>query len=246
MQHYCEIPTFKGTMRGFFHKPNVDKHPVCIIFHGFTGQKTGTKFSYVQLARMLEAKGIATFRFDFLGSGESDLNFKDMTFKDELACARIILEETLKMENCTEVYLLGHSMGGAVASELAKLYPDVIKKMVLWAPAFNLPAALDYLTGKMEPNQEGFYDHGGFEISQDFVDDILARDFYQNLDTYKNDLLVIHGSEDKTVPYDISKIYIPKFGKQLQFVTIEGGNHNFDTIDQIKEVLRLSLEFFSK
>ena len=70
MQHYCEIPTFKGTMRGFFHKPNVDKHPVCIIFHGFTGQKTGTKFSYVQLARMLEAKGIATFRFDFLGSGE--------------------------------------------------------------------------------------------------------------------------------------------------------------------------------
>ena len=246
MQHYCEIPTFKGTMRGFFHKPNVDKHPVCIIFHGFTGQKTGTKFSYVQLARMLETKGIATFRFDFLGSGESDLNFKDMTFKDELACARIILEETLKMENCTEVYLLGHSMGGAVASELAKLYPDVIKKMVLWAPAFNLPVALDYLTGKMEPNQEGLYDDGGFEISQDFVDDILARDFYQNLDTYKNDLLVIHGSEDKTVPYDISKIYIPKFGKQLQFVTIEGGNHNFDTIDQIKEVLRLSLEFFSK
>ena len=80
------------------------------------------------------------------------------------------LEETLKMENCTEVYLLGHSMGGAVASELAKLYPDVIKKMVLWAPAFNLPAALDYLTGKMEPNQEGLYDHGGFEISQDLID----------------------------------------------------------------------------
>ena len=45
MQHYCEIPTPKGTLRGFFHKPNQDKHPVCLIFHGFTGQKTGTKFS---------------------------------------------------------------------------------------------------------------------------------------------------------------------------------------------------------
>ena len=78
MQHYCEIPTPKGTMRGFFHKPDLDRHPVCIIFHGFTGQKTGTKFCYVQLARMLEAKGIATFRFDFLGSGESDLNFKEI------------------------------------------------------------------------------------------------------------------------------------------------------------------------
>ncbi|WP_296877583.1 alpha/beta fold hydrolase [Thomasclavelia sp.] len=246
MQHYCEIPTFKGTMRGFFHKPNVDKHPVCIIFHGFTGQKTGTKFSYVQLARMLEAKGIATFRFDFLGSGESDLNFKDMTFKDELSCARIILEETMKMENCTEIYLLGHSMGGAIASELAKLYPDVIKKMVLWAPAFNLPAALDYLTGKVEANEEGLYDHGGYEISQAFVDDLLARDFYQDLDKYQNELLVIHGKKDTTVPYEISKIYIPKFSKQLQFVTIENGNHNFDTINDIKEVLKLSLDFLAK
>ena len=96
MQHYCEIPTPKGTLRGFFHKPNQDKHPVCLIFHGFTGQKTGTKFSYVQLSRMLEAKGIASFRFDFLGSGESDGNFVDMTFQDELSCARVILEECLK------------------------------------------------------------------------------------------------------------------------------------------------------
>ena len=93
MQHYCEIPTPKGTLRGFFHKPNQDKHPVCLIFHGFTGQKTGTKFSYVQLSRRLEAKGIASFRFDFLGSGESDGNFVDMTFQDELSCARVILEE---------------------------------------------------------------------------------------------------------------------------------------------------------
>ena len=246
MQHYCEIPTPKGTMRGFFHKPDLDRHPVCIIFHGFTGQKTGTKFCYVQLARMLEAKGIATFRFDFLGSGESDLNFKDMTFKDELACARVILEEALKMENCTEIYVLGHSMGGAVASELAKLYPQVISKLVLWAPAFNLPAALDYLTGKVEPSSHGLYDQGGYEISQTFVDDILARDFYADLDTYKNELLVIHGTNDTTVPFDISKIYVPKFNQQLKFVPIEGANHNYDTVEHIKEVLKLSLDFLTK
>ena len=82
---------------------------------------------------MLEAKGIASFRFDFLGSGESDLNFKDMTFKDELACARVILEEALKMENCTEVYVLGHSMGGAVASELANLL-DPINLLYIYIP----------------------------------------------------------------------------------------------------------------
>lgn len=237
MQHYCEIPTPKGVMRGFFHKPNCDKHPVCLIFHGFTGQKTGTKFCYVQLSRMLEAKGIASFRFDFLGSGESDLNFKDMTFKDELACARVILEEALKMENCTEVYVLGHSMGGAVASELAKLYPKEIKKLVLWAPAFNLPIALDYLTGKVEANADGLYDHGGYEISQSFVDDILDRNFYDGLNIYTNDLLLIHGTEDMTVPFEISKIYVPKFINTAKFIPIKEANHNFDKVEQIKKYL---------
>lgn len=244
MQYYCEIPTPKGTMRGFFHKPQQDKHPVCLIFHGFTGQKTGTKFSYVQLARMLEAKGIATFRFDFLGSGESDGNFVDMTFQDELSCARVILEETLKMENCSEIYVLGHSMGGAVASELAKLYPDQIKKMVLWAPAFNLPDALDYLTGKVARAKT--YDHNGYEISDKFVQDILKRDFYQDLDIYQNQLLIIHGTKDTTVPYGISNRYKNLFHPDCQFVSIEGGNHNFDKLEDIKKVLQLSLNFFSQ
>lgn len=246
MQDYYEIPTPRGTMRGFFHKPSLDKYPVCLIFHGFTGQMSGTKFCYVQLARMLEAKGVATFRFDFLGTGESDLSFKDMTFNDELSCARVILEEALKLDDCTNIYVLGHSMGGAVASELAKLYPDVIKKLVLWAPAFNLPSALDYLTGKVEVNQEGLYDHGGYEISQEFVDEMLTQDFYRDLNIYNNDLLIIHGTEDTTVPFEISKIYLPKFNESAIFIPIEGANHNYDNIKHIKRVLNLSLDFLTE
>lgn len=154
----------------------------------------------------------------------------------------MILEECLKMENCTEIYVLGHSMGGAIASELAKLYPDVIKKMVLWAPAFNLPDALHYLTGQVERAKT--YDHGGYEISDDFVEDILKRDFYQELDTYQNDLLVIHGTKDTTVPYEISNKYMKLFHKGTKFVSIEDGNHNFDKLSDIKQVLKLTLEFF--
>ncbi len=243
MQRYCEIPTKKGVMRGFFHIPQRDKFPVCLIFHGFTGNKTGTKFSYVSLARLLEASGIGTLRMDFLGSGESDLCFKDMTFDDELSCARILLEEMKKMDNVSDIYVLGHSMGGAIASELAKIYPNDIKKMVLWAPAFNLPDALMYLTGTTK--KQDYYDHGGFEISHDFVEDILSRDFYKNLDIYKNELLVIHGTKDVTVPYKISERYLKCF-HNVEFYSIEEGTHNFDSVKHIKEVLKLSYEFLVK
>ena len=185
MQQYCEIATPKGVMRGFFHVPHRKEFPVLLIFHGFTGQCTGTKFSYVSLSRLLEAQGVGTLRMDFLGSGESDLTFKEMTFDDELSCARILLEELKKMPQVTDIYVLGHSMGGAIASELAKIYPEDIKKLVLWAPAFCLPDALDYLTGSVK--EAPVYDHNGFEISDAFVKDMLQRDFYKNLDTYKNE-----------------------------------------------------------
>lgn len=246
MQVYTELPTPKGVMRGFFHRPVGDKFPVCIIFHGFTGQVTGTKFSYVQLSRMLEGRGIGTLRFDFLGSGESDLNFKDMTFKDELACARLILEQVMKLENCSEIYLLGHSMGGAIASELSKLYPNVIKKMVLWAPAFSLPDSMEYLTGIIPPSKDGFYDHDGYEVSQEFVDDILGRNLYLDLNKYQNDLLIIHGTKDTTVPFEISKKYLKAYQRPIEFVEIVGGDHSFNSLKDIKKALKISLDFLSK
>jgi len=242
MQQYCEIPTPKGVMRGFFHTPNQKEFPVCIIFHGFTGCNTGTKFSYVKIARLLEARGIGTIRMDFLGSGESDLTFKDMTFDDELSCARIILEEVKKLSSTTSIYLLGHSMGGAIASELAKLYPQDIQKMCLWAPAFNLPHAIDYLTGHVEKAET--YDHGGFEISNAFVEDMLSRDFYQNLDIYQNQLMIIHGTKDTTVPFDISEKYLQAFTHPI-FKAIQGATHNYDTVDHIQEVIKLTYEFLT-
>ena len=40
-----------------------------------------------------------------------------------------------------------------------------------------------------------YYDHNGFEISNEFVEDILKRDFYEDLDIYQNQLMIIHGTK---------------------------------------------------
>lgn len=240
MQQYYEIPTPQGVMRGFFHTPQQEEFPVCIIFHGFTGCNTGTKFSYTQLSRMLEKEGIATIRMDFLGSGESDLSFRDMTFEDELNCACLILEEILKIPATQKIYLLGHSMGGVIASELAKLYPDKITKMCLWSPAFNLSEAIDYLKG-CTPLAE-FYDHNGFEISHRFVEDIISRDFYKDLGTYQNQLMIIHGTKDTTVPFKISKKYLSLF-HQPQFYPIKDATHNFGQLEHIQTVIQLTYDY---
>lgn len=241
MQQYCEIPTPKGVMRGFFHKPLQDRFPVCIIFHGFTGCNTGTKFSYTKISRLLEEHGIGSIRMDFLGTGQSDLDFRDMTFDDELSCARIILEEVKKLSTTTDIYLLGHSMGGAIASEIAKLYPLDVKKMCLWAPALNLPEAIEYFKGNVK--EAKYYDHNGFEISNDFVKDIINRDFYKDLSIYQNDLCIIHGTHDQTVPFDISKRYLKEY-HQPDFHPIINASHNYDKLEHIQEVISLTIQFF--
>ncbi|MEE0967309.1 MAG: alpha/beta fold hydrolase [Bacilli bacterium] len=243
MQKYYELKTDKGIMRGYFHVPNKDRYPVCIIFHGFTGLHTGTKFSYTTISRILEERGIGTIRLDFLGTGDSDLAFKDMTFKDELECAILILKEVQNMSGITDIYLLGHSMGGAIASEVAKLYPNVIKKMCLWAPAFNLSEDIEYLKGKVP--QADYYDHSGFEISDEFVEDIISRDFYKDLDIYKNKLMIIHGTKDTTVPYKISNRYLKLFYHPI-FYPIENASHNYDNLEHINKVIELTCQFLSE
>lgn len=243
MQKYYELKTDNGVMRGYFHVPNKDRYPVCIIFHGFTGLHTGTKFSYTTISRILEERGIGTIRLDFLGTGDSDLAFKDMTFKDELECAILILKEVQNMSGITDIYLLGHSMGGAIASEVAKLYPNVIKKMCLWAPAFNLSEDIEYLKGKVP--QADYYDHSGFEISDEFVEDIISRDFYKDLDIYKNKLMIIHGTKDTTVPYKISNRYLKLFYHPI-FYPIENASHNYDNLEHINKVIELTCQFLSE
>lgn len=56
---------------------------------------------------------------------------------------------------------------------------------------------------------------------------------------------MIHGTKDTTVPYEISNKYMKLFHKGTKFVSIEDGNHNFDKLSDIKQVLKLTLEFLN-
>ena len=61
-----------------------------------------------------------------------------------------------------------------------------------------------------------------------------------------NDLLVIHGTEDKTVPYEISERYTKLFGNQMIFHPVEGATHNYDNADHIHEVLSTTYKFLTE
>ncbi len=101
------------TLKGVLHLPQTCNPPLVVGSHGLEGSKSSAK--QMVLTRLLPENGIAFFRFDHRGCGESQGNFlKDTSLEkrtqDYLTAIRHILDLNLTSKN---LGLFGSSMGGA-------------------------------------------------------------------------------------------------------------------------------------
>ena len=109
-----------------------------MMCHGFTGNRIEAHFIFVKAARALAQAGIAAFRFDFRGSGESGGRFEDMTVPGEIADARTavqVLARQPRMDRA-RIGILGLSLGGMVAANTAAREPAV-RSLALWCATAN-------------------------------------------------------------------------------------------------------------
>lgn len=114
------------------HEPLIRESNLVVLFlHGFGGNKIGKHSLYVEMSMRLAEKGIASLRFDFRGSGDSEGLFEEQTLTDLLLDAETVYD-FLKADR---VAIIGTSMGGLVASLLTAR--KKIAAVVLWAPVFD-------------------------------------------------------------------------------------------------------------
>lgn len=132
----------------------IEKPPVVLMLHGFTGQRNefptpedGTEL-FTHVAEEMAAKGIASLRIDFVGSGESDGNWADTTFTSQIADAVAAFDylESLDTIDAVRVGVLGYSQGGLVGAHLAGQRPEAAAVM-LWAPVTNPLRTFSTITG---------------------------------------------------------------------------------------------------
>lgn len=240
------------TLRGMEHIPprkEGEKVPAVILFHGFTGTKLEPHRLFLKLSRALEKQGIASFRFDFLGSGESDGNFEDMTVSSEIAEAHAILDFVKKDEriDATKICLLGLSMGGLVASVLAGERAAEIHKLILLAPAGNMYELMMYMVKQNKIDITApYYDHAGNLVGRSFLEDLKTINVFERAKPYRGPVLLIHGTNDDVVPYQVSSQYQQRcYGEQATIHWINGANHTFDRHEWECEVLDKVLQFAS-
>lgn len=95
--------------------------PSLIILHGLFGSSTNWGIICRHLARHY-----TVYALDLRNHGRSP-HQKSMSYPE---MADDVLE-FIEQQNLSDIYLLGHSMGGKTAMQLALNYPDIIQKLIV-------------------------------------------------------------------------------------------------------------------
>ena len=261
MQNAVETQSRGLTLRGMIHTPQNKgtRIPIVCLFHGFTGNKIGPHFISVKLSRLLEKAGIASVRFDFGGSGESDGEFFDMTISKELMDAKAILAfvKSLDFVDGDKIGIVGFSMGSVIGSILADDCRDEIKSLCLWAPARNMKQI--YLARnfemcdfseiseeeKKEVFTQGYKYISGLTLSTEFLNDLECLDLLRRATTYKKNVLILHGEKDTAVPLFNSEYYLKAYGNRAKLHVIKGADHTFSCPPWENEVLEFTVSFLT-
>ncbi|MDQ0496513.1 alpha/beta hydrolase family protein [Paenibacillus brasilensis] len=188
------------------------KHPVILYCHGFTGNKTAGNRMGVKLARRLCAEGYVVVRFDYIGSGESEGEFEtDTYFSGWIKDAQSILAWTKTLENIDldRIGIIGHSMGGAMATHLLS-FEKTLKSICTLSPMSYLEENLkkvigpslweDLLSGQSVHNFNG----SGYSLSPRFAQDLKQYNLLESASKISQPFLILHGKNDRAVPYENS------------------------------------------
>lgn len=219
-----------STLVGEREEPFGEIYDMAIIMHGFTGNKNEPLLQ--KIADNLRDENVASVRFDFNGHGESDGKFEEMTVVNEIEDANAILNYVRTDPHVRNIFLVGHSQGGVVASMLAGLYPDLIKKVVLLAPAAQLKD--DALKGD---TQEARYnpDHipdsiplpgTGLKLGGFYLRTAQILPIYEVSKRFTNPVSIIVGSHDEVVDPKYSEKYNDMY-QNSELHVIENSDHIF-------------------
>lgn len=229
--------------------PGATAVPAVLFCHGFTGHRMESRRSYARLGAMLASEGIASFRFDHRGCGESDGDFVDFTPVGILEDLDAALTAFLAISNLdmARTAVVGYSLGGCSASYLLHRRPQFVTA-ALWAPVARPDIIRDRLA--QYPNfagyeQRGYMDYGGFRVSRHYLDEV--GDTLKPLEwirRYGGPVLFLQGADDDIVKPEQTERFLQARDNPADAAEyIAGADHGFTTAANFDRVLERTGEW---
>jgi pimeloyl-ACP methyl ester carboxylesterase len=197
--------------------------PVLLYLHGARWNVSGS----APRIRRMQQLGFSVLAIDYRGFGKSTpgLPSEDMAYED----ARAAWEWLAAHHGQRARYVFGHSLGGAIAIDLASHVED--ERGVIVEGTFT-----------SIPDVASSMKFGWLPISP-----LITQRFeaVKKVDKLHSPLLVVHGDSDTLIPSDLGRRLYDAATGPKQFLLVEGGSH-FSTmavgLPKYREALK---EFFS-
>ena len=225
-------------------RPGQGPCPLVIVLHGFCSNKD--RPHTVAACQAMREAGFATLRFDLYGHGESGGEFKNHTIFKWISNTLAVIEYARRLDFVTDVYLSGHSQGGLTAALVGAMAPNLIKGLILRAPAFLIPRCARegrMLSLKFDPCSipDETEIIQGLRLGANYIRTAQLLCPEDAMDRYKNPVLILHGDEDDMVPLEDSRMAAKRY-KNCRLEIIPGETHHFN---RYPEQSRLLLHSFS-
>ena len=217
----------KNITLDIFYKETEHSKPVVIYAHGFNGFKDWGNADII--AEQFAAAGFAFVKFNFSHNGttpEHSQEFVDLeafgnnNYTKQLYDLNAVVNWVCDLNNIhqnaidkNKIYLIGHSMGGGIAT-LQAAKDSRIKKLITWAgisecktpwtnwseeklKQWKRTGVEYYLNGRTKQNMPLYY-----QLHQDYLNNALVLNIETAMRSLTIPILICHGTLDTAVPIE--------------------------------------------
>ena len=217
---------------------HIDRCPLVIVIHGFTGHMGERHILAVSQA--ICGAGCATLREEMYGHGHSDGDFSRHTLFKWLSNALTVIDYARSLEIVTELYLCGHSQGGLTVMLAGAMKHESISGLIPLSPAWMIPAEARegiLLGERFDPDRipETLAPWG---LGGNYVRVAQTIRVEPAIDRYQGPVLIVHGTGDETVPVEYAVRAAERY-RRGELVLIPGDTHCYDFhLEQVTDAVR--------
>ena len=200
---------------------NKDSSNVVLFFHG-NGSNISDRIPIIKILYQLPA---SIFMIDYQGYGKSEgMPSEQNLYSDAKASYDYLI--TQKKYLSSQIVVMGRSLGGAVAVDLASR-KDV--KGVILESTFS--------------SGEDMAKYMCFLFRKPIVWIRSKFDSPTKITLIKSPILIIHSKEDLTIPYQMSQDLYEKANEPKKLLLLQRGNHDYikdskEYIDSLKQIVK--------
>jgi alpha-beta hydrolase superfamily lysophospholipase len=218
-EHWIDIGSSGQRLHAWWLPSEDANAPVVLYLHGARWNLTGSVTRIDRWKRL----GFSVLAVDYRGFGRST----DVAPTEALAYedAEAAWDYLAKLAPGRQRFIVGHSLGGAIATELARRRPD--------ASGLVLEATFTSVRDMIGQSKWGFLPVG-LLLNQEF-------NTLEKIAEVKMPVLITHGTRDSIVPFEMGERLYEAAKSPKRFVKVEGaGHHNLSGVafDQYRAALQ--------